>query len=78
MPCLMGLLSLRHGVCVCVCVNGGEGLQIWRVAVNTLIISCGQLTRGGPSAWGFGIGLTTPHHKKLICYKVFQSALDLD
>jgi hypothetical protein len=22
------------------------------------------MTRGGPPAWGLGVGLTTPHHKK--------------
>jgi len=24
------------------------------------------------------VGLTTPHHKKLLCYKMFQSTSDLD
>jgi hypothetical protein len=28
------------------------------------ISSRGQPTKGGPPAWGFGVGLTTPHHKK--------------
>jgi hypothetical protein len=26
----------------------------------------------GPSGWGFGVGLTTPHSKKLIVTKVEQ------
>jgi len=40
--------------------------------------SRGQPTRGGPPAWRLGVGLTTPHRKKLICYEMFQSASDLD
>jgi len=27
---------------------------------------------------GLGVGLKTPHHKKVICYKVFQSVSYLD
>jgi hypothetical protein len=34
----------------------------------------GQPTRGGPPAWGLGVGLTTPHHKIFFivtkCFKV--------
>jgi hypothetical protein len=44
-------------------VDGGDGLQIWRVAANVLNMSSGQPTGGGPLAWGFGGGLTT-HHRK--------------
>jgi hypothetical protein len=29
---------------------------------------------GGPQAWGLGVELTT-HHKKVMCYEMFQSAL---
>jgi hypothetical protein len=37
------------------------------------ISSRGQLTRGGPPAWGLGEVLTTPHHKKLPSYKSLVS-----
>jgi hypothetical protein len=30
----------------------------------------------GPPGWGFGVGLTTPHSKKLIVMKVEQKKLD--
>jgi hypothetical protein len=30
-----------------------------------LISSSGQPTRDGPPAWGLGVGLTTPHRKKI-------------
>jgi hypothetical protein len=43
--------------------DGGDGLQIWEVAANILNKQSRQPTRGGPPAWGFGMGLTT-HRKK--------------
>jgi hypothetical protein len=30
----------------------------------------------GPPCWGFGVGLTTPHSKKLIVTKVKRKKLD--
>jgi hypothetical protein len=33
---------------------------------------------GGSPAWRLGVGLTTPHHKNLTCYEMFQSASELD
>jgi hypothetical protein len=36
------------------------------------------MTRDDPPAWGLGVGLTTPHHKKQIRYEKDQWALDLD
>jgi hypothetical protein len=45
--------------------DGGNGLQIWRVAAN-ILSSRGQPTRGGPPDWGLGVGLTTPHRKKIV------------
>jgi hypothetical protein len=33
------------------------------------ISSCRQPIRGGPSVWGLGKGLTTPHYKKPACYE---------
>jgi hypothetical protein len=32
---------------------------------------------GQLSGLGVGVGLTTPHHKNLTCYRMFQSALGL-
>jgi len=32
-------------------VDGGNSLQIWRVAANVGISRHGWLTRGGPPAW---------------------------
>jgi hypothetical protein len=36
------------------------------------------MTRGGPSAWGLGKELTTPHSKKPTCYKILHGALELN
>jgi hypothetical protein len=36
-----------------------------------------DITRGGPPAWGLGVGLITPHHKKT-CYEQFTQSSDLD
>jgi hypothetical protein len=45
-------------------VDGGGGLQIWKVPANILNNQPEQLTRGSPPAWELGVGLTTPHPKK--------------
>jgi len=48
----------------------------WRVLRLRMegISSRGQPTRGGPPAWGFGVGLTTPHRKKkFIVAKCFKA-----
>jgi hypothetical protein len=44
--------------------DGGEGLQIWRVAANILDKQSRTADKGGPPAWGLDGGLTTPHRKK--------------
>jgi hypothetical protein len=36
------------------------------------------MTRGGPQTWRLGVGLTTPHRKKQICYEKLHKASDLD
>jgi hypothetical protein len=56
--------------------DGGGGLQIWRVAANVLNKHLQTADRGGPTAWAFGRGLTTPTVKPLICYKTGTRALD--
>jgi hypothetical protein len=44
----------------------------WRNGLQLRIyfISCrGQITRGGPPAWGLGVGLITPNRKKKLVTK---------
>jgi hypothetical protein len=44
--------------------DGGDRLQIWRVAANTLN------KQSRPADKGLGVGPTTPHRKKLVCYEM--------
>jgi hypothetical protein len=44
--------------------DGGDGLQIWRVAANIFDKQLRTTDRGGPPAWRLGVVLTTPHHIK--------------
>jgi hypothetical protein len=44
--------------------------------MKLLIMQWWSLCRGGPPAWGLGVGLTTPHRKKLACYENSQEASD--
>jgi hypothetical protein len=55
--------------------DGGEDLQIWRVAVN-MLNKQSQTTNKGWSS-GLEVGLTT-HCKNLACYEIHESSLDLD
>jgi hypothetical protein len=74
-PCHVGMarpqvadirrVPCHHGMARPQVAGGGDGLQIWRVAANILNISRGQPTMGGPPAWGLGVGLITPHRKKI-------------
>jgi hypothetical protein len=59
-------------------VDGGDGLQIWRIAVNILNKQSQTANRWWSSSLGLGKGLTTPHHKKPACYEMSQWASDLD
>jgi hypothetical protein len=52
-----------HGMAHTQVADGGDGLQIWRVAAN-ILVSHRQPTKGGFPAWALCVGLTTPHHKK--------------
>jgi hypothetical protein len=47
----------HHGMARPQAENGGGGLQMWRVAANIL-------NKQSRTAWGLGVGLTTPHRKK--------------
>jgi len=55
--------------------DGGDGLQIWRVAVNILNK---QLTMGDPQALGLGEGLTDPHREKPDCCETLHRSSALD
>jgi hypothetical protein len=41
------------------------------------ISSHGQPTKGGPLSLGLDKGLTTPHHEKLVWYKMLNRASEL-
>jgi hypothetical protein len=60
---LSGSLSPRHGA------SSGcgwkNGLQLRRIAANTLNKRFRTADKGGPPAWELGEVLTTPHRKKL-------------
>jgi hypothetical protein len=62
-------VTCHHGMARPQVADGGEGLQIWRVAANILNKQSRQPTRDGPPAWGLSVGLTTPHRKKRACYE---------
>jgi hypothetical protein len=52
--------------------DGGDALQFKRVDANILKRSRGQEARGGPPAWGLGLGLTTPHCKIKLVTKILK------
>jgi hypothetical protein len=56
----------HHGLARPQVADGGDGLQICRVAANTVNNSRGKLTRGGHLAWGLGEGLTNHHKTNLL------------
>jgi hypothetical protein len=58
--------------------DGGEGLQIWRVAANILNKQSRTADKGWPSSLGVGLGRTTPHRKKETRYEMLKMALELN
>jgi hypothetical protein len=60
-PCYVA--PSHHGMTDLQVADEGVGLQVWKVAAN--ILSHDQPTRGVQPAWGLGVGLTTPHRKKI-------------
>jgi hypothetical protein len=54
-----------HGMaCPQVAADGGDALQIWRVASNILNKQLRTANEVWSPAWWLGVGLTTPHCKK--------------
>jgi hypothetical protein len=45
--------------------DGGDGLQIWRVAANILNKQSQTADSGWSSNLGLGVGLTTPDRKRI-------------
>jgi hypothetical protein len=58
--------------------EGGDALQVWRVAVNILKKQSRTAGKGWSSGLVVGPGVTTPHHKKLACYENVQKTSNLD
>jgi len=58
-------------------VDGGDGLQIWRVTVEMLNKQSRKVATGGPPALGLGEGLLTLHRKKPAYYEMLHGTSDL-
>jgi hypothetical protein len=56
--------------------DGGDGLQIWRVAANVLNKQSRTASKGWSSSLGLAVNLTTPHSKKISLYERSQEASD--
>jgi hypothetical protein len=54
----------HHGMARPQVADGGDGLQIWRVAANILNKQSRKADRGGPPSWGLGVEVTTHHLNK--------------
>jgi hypothetical protein len=57
--------------------DGGEDLQLWRVAANILNKQSRTADNGWPSSLEDGRGITTPHRKKETSYEMLQRASEL-
>jgi hypothetical protein len=66
--------SHHHGMARPQVADGGDALQVWRVAAN--IINKQLWT--ADKRWSSSLGLTTPHSKIYACYENSQEASDLD
>jgi hypothetical protein len=51
---------------------------VWRVAANILNKQSQTADKGGPPAWGLGVGPQPLTVKIFYCYEMFQSTSDLD
>jgi hypothetical protein len=56
--------------------DGGDGLQMWRIASNILNKQHRTADRGWSSSLGVGRVLAIPHHKTLTCYETYHTAPD--
>jgi hypothetical protein len=56
-PCHLGMARPQVA-------DGGDGLQIWRVAANILNKQSQTVENGWFFSWGLGVGLKTPNLKK--------------
>jgi len=54
----------------------GDGFHTWRAAVNILNKQSQTANGMGPTAWGLGKGLITPHCKETACYEMLYRALN--
>jgi hypothetical protein len=52
--------------------DGGNGLQIWRVAANTLNKQSRTADKGWFFSLGFGVELRTPHRKNYLVTKIHK------
>jgi hypothetical protein len=60
----VGWVPCHHGMARPQVADRGDALQFWRAAANILNKQSRRVDKGGPPAWGLGVGLTTPHRKK--------------
>jgi hypothetical protein len=66
---MLGGSPYHHSMACSWVADGGDGLELWRVAVNILNKQPHTNNKGWSSILGFGVGLTTPHCKKQACYE---------
>ena len=55
-------------------VDGGNRLQIWKVATDISNKQSWKVDKGCPSSWGLGEGLTTPHSKNLNMLQIMHDS----
>jgi hypothetical protein len=69
----------HHGMARSQVADGGDGLQIWRVAANVLNKQSRTADRGWSSSLGVGRGANNPPTvNPLICHKTESTAPDQD
>jgi hypothetical protein len=70
----------HHGMVHPQVADGGDSLQIWRLAANILNKQSWAADRWWSSSFGVGRGANTPppHHKPLICYGMYTRASEQD
>jgi hypothetical protein len=61
---MLGGSPCHHNMARPQVVDGRDGLQLWRLAVNILNKQSWAYNKGWSSSLGLGVGLTTPHRKK--------------